>query len=114
MFFGFFCVVAVVFHQRIISDPTERSLKSPALWHRYLLVLYFASLLIMVRCVYRVVEYAQGQTGTLQKHEYFAYVFDAVLMIIIMVAFIIFHPSQVVPDDGESEEVELMYGSLRG
>ncbi|CAG8282700.1 unnamed protein product [Penicillium salamii] len=112
IFFGFFCVVAVMFQQRITQSPTEWSLKTLGLWRRYLLVLYVASLLIMVRCVYRVMEYLQGQTGMLQSHEYFAYIFDALLMFAIMVIFMIFHPRQIVPDEKESDQSGLMYGRL--
>jgi branched-subunit amino acid ABC-type transport system permease component len=76
--------------------------------------LYGASALIMVRCIYRVAEYIQGQSGSLQSHEYFAYIFDTALVFLLMVIFIIFHPSQVVPHDKvELDEQELVYTELR-
>ncbi|OJJ47386.1 hypothetical protein ASPZODRAFT_96396 [Penicilliopsis zonata CBS 506.65] len=110
LFFGFFVIVSLVFHQRITSNPTPASLATSILWQRYLYILYFASLLIMIRCVYRVIEYIQGTTGFLQSHEYFAYLFDTALMFTVTVIFLIFHPSQVVPREGHKilEGTELM------
>lgn len=55
--------------------------------------------MIMIRCIYRVVEYIQGQTGVLKSHEYYAYMFDALLMFQVMIVFIIFHPSQILSRD---------------
>ena len=113
LFFGFFVVVSVIFHKRIIANPTAESLSSTVSWRRYPFVLYFANVMIMVRCIYRVVEYIQGQTGVLQSHEYYAYMFDALLIFQVMVVFVIFHPSQVLSRDAsKSDDTELMYQRL--
>lgn len=115
LFFGFFVVVSLVFHRRITMRPTSASLDTPVNWKRYLMALYFASVLVMIRCIYRVVEYIQGQSGELQSHEYFAYMFDALLMFQVMVVFIVFHPSKVVSrENGKSDEAEMMYWRLGG
>ncbi|KAJ5266486.1 hypothetical protein N7478_009294 [Penicillium angulare] len=108
--FGFFVFVSLIFHRRIVSNPTPASMTVRVNWHRYLIVLYIASAMVMIRCVYRVVEYIQGQTGELQSHEYFAYIFDAALIFLVMVIFMIFHPSQVVSKpEIEGYETEIMY-----
>lgn len=60
-----------------------------------MLVLYFASLLIMIRSVFRVVEYIQGYDGYLLHHEVYLYIFDSVLMFLTMLAFNWCHPSEV-------------------
>jgi hypothetical protein len=70
LFFGLFVVVSVIFHKRTLDNPTSASMTVSVNWNWYLIVLYIASGLIMVRCVYRVVEYVQGQTGVLQSYEY--------------------------------------------
>ena len=64
-------------------------------WKRHLYNLYFASTLIMIRSIFRVAEYIQGNAGYLLSHEVFLYVFDAVLMLLVMVSFNWIHPSQV-------------------
>lgn len=113
LFFGFFIVVSVVFHKRMSSSPTSAALGTSVNGHRYLVVLYAASFFIMIRCLYRVIEYIQGSAGTLQSHEYFAYIFDTTLMILVMIIFVIFHPGQI-SERGQTDldETELMYGRL--
>jgi hypothetical protein len=91
--FGFFVIVAVVFHIRIHKMPTRTSFTLP--WHKHLYVLYGTSSLIMVRSVFRVIEYLQGFNGYLLRHEYYMYIFDALLMFAVMIVFNIFHPKKV-------------------
>ena len=59
-------------------------------------VLYIASRLIMVRSVFRVVEYLQGNNGYFLRHEVYLYIFDAVLMLIAMCLFNWVHPAQIM------------------
>lgn len=49
----------------------------------------------MVRSIFRVVEYLQGFNGYILKHEAFLYIFDASLMLLVMVIFVMIHPSEV-------------------
>lgn len=107
LFFGFFIIVSVVFHRRMLSTPLHAVAETRIPWTRYMMVLYVASALIMVRSIYRVAEYVQGSTGYLQSHEAFIYLFDAALMFGCCLLFNVFHPSKllsgsnrVVEDDG--------------
>ena len=54
-------------------------------------MLYAASGLILVRSIFRVVEYLQGNKGYLISHEIFLYIFDTVLMAAVMVLFAIWY-----------------------
>ncbi|KAJ5721364.1 uncharacterized protein N7483_009298, partial [Penicillium malachiteum] len=113
IFFGFFVVVSVVFHKRMESNPTSAAMSTPVKWQQYMFVLYSASAMIMIRCLYRVIEYIQGSTGFLQSHEYFAYAFDTSLMLIVMLIFLIFHPSQITSQGrAKLDDVELMRGDI--
>ncbi|KAJ5775377.1 uncharacterized protein N7511_000388 [Penicillium nucicola] len=114
LFFGFFVIVSVIFHTRMSGYPTTAALSTKVNWRVYLMVLYTASFLIMVRCIYRVAEYIQGQKGTLQSHEYFAYIFDTALVFLVMVIFAIFHPSQVVQRTKADIDQDVEYTELRG
>ncbi|CAI4233480.1 AMM_1a_G0000080.mRNA.1.CDS.1 [Saccharomyces cerevisiae] len=49
--------------------------------------LLLASVLIMVRSIVRIVEFIQGFDGYIITHEYFIYVFDAVPMFLVVLAF---------------------------
>jgi hypothetical protein len=128
-FFGFFVMVAGLFHWRLVranpsgsfrthasddletsgvtsktavlSEPTHASFSQQRLnindlpWKRHLYALYGSSALILVRSLFRVIEYLQGNSGYLLRHEVFLYVFDAILMLGVMVLFNWIHPSEV-------------------
>lgn len=51
--------------------------------------------MILIRSVFRVIEYLQGNAGYLLRNEVFLYVFDSVLMLAVMVAMNIVHPGQI-------------------
>ena len=96
LFFGLFIIVAGIFNYRLRAVPFFRSKQISVPWQSYLFVLYGASFLIMVRSVFRIVEYVMGQDGFLLDHEIFLYVFDAVLMFCAMVLFNVYHPSRII------------------
>ena len=124
IFFTLFVCVAGDFHRRLIKDVPIKKRYTPAAllrkarhnridtsvpitavlsreavhelpWKRHLYVLYAASALILVRSIFRVIEYIQGNAGYLLSHEVFLYVFDAALMFLVMILFNWVHPSQV-------------------
>ncbi|KAL5352442.1 hypothetical protein ACLOAV_002390 [Pseudogymnoascus australis] len=110
LFFGCFIAVAVHFDIAMHKVPTSRAQSGAVPWRKHLIVLYAASVLVMVRSIFRVVEYLQGFDGYLLSHEYYLYIFDAILMLGVMVMFNVVHPSEVVAlvegEDGE-EGVEV-------
>ncbi|KAH7111516.1 RTA1 like protein-domain-containing protein [Dactylonectria estremocensis] len=91
--FGLFCVLAIIWHRRMRLAPVSPIARiagdSPDFihWEADLWMLYSVSLLIMVRSVFRVVEYCQGHTGYALSHEWTLYVFDAALMFAAAVIF---------------------------
>jgi hypothetical protein len=60
-----------------------------------MVALYTSSILILIRSVFRVVEYIQGEDGYLLSKEVYLYALDAALMVVVMVLFNVFHPSQI-------------------
>ena len=88
-------MTGLIFHYRMLGAPTARALDPNISWKKHLNALYGASVLIMVRSIFRVVEYIQGYDGYLLQHEWYLYVFDAVLMLAVMVLFNVVHPSEV-------------------
>jgi hypothetical protein len=106
-FFGLFLVVTALFHWRINRQPTTRSLDVSVPWRRFILVLYTVCVIILVRCIYRVVEYEEGRGGELQSKEVYYYVFDATLMFIVPVIFSVFPPGQIIGQVRKGEGVEL-------
>ncbi|KAH7401287.1 RTA1 like protein-domain-containing protein [Pyrenochaeta sp. MPI-SDFR-AT-0127] len=81
--FGLFLVVAGVWQRRMNSSGMKGG--SPSFdWARYLTMLYVASVIITVRNLFRVIEYAMGEEGYLLANEWPIYVFDAALMVIVL------------------------------
>ncbi|KAK0448334.1 RTA1 like protein-domain-containing protein [Desarmillaria tabescens] len=98
IWFGGFIFVAGVFHYRMRVVPTVTDKTN---WRRLMHVLYAASTMILVRSVFRVIEFAQGNDGYLMKSEVWIYIFDSVLMAGVITLFNIFHPSSYLRDDGQ-------------
>ena len=96
VFFGFFIVISLVFHRRMLKTPLHAVGDTQLPWTRYMKILYLASCLVMIRSIYRVAEYVQGSDGYLQSEESFVYIFDATLMFLTCVLFNIFHPSGIL------------------
>ncbi|KIW51229.1 hypothetical protein PV05_09971 [Exophiala xenobiotica] len=86
LIFFFFMFVAVKWHWRMrrrISSKNSKPL-SGMRWETGLWVLYIVSVIISVRNVARVVEFAGGSKGYFFTHEWTLYVFDALLMALVL------------------------------
>ncbi|ORY58858.1 RTA1 like protein-domain-containing protein [Pseudomassariella vexata] len=106
LFFGFFMVVTLVFHLRMHKRPTPKSQALNIPWLQLIYVLYAASILIMVRSIFRVAEYAQGQFGKLQSREVYVFVLDGLPMLIVPILLIWFHPSRIVDRDSQLVSID--------
>ena len=109
--FGFFIVVSINFHRRMLTTPMHTLVGSQIPWTRYMKVLYVASSLILTRSIYRVAEYIQGNSGFLQSTEAYVYVFDATLMFVCCLLFNCFHPSEILSKSlptKEGDDLEMM------
>lgn len=91
--FGLFVVTGIVFHMRLRSAPTGNSGKYP--WQKHMFSLYAVSILIFVRSIVRLVEYAQGYDGYILSREWYLYVFDAIPMFFSMMIMNWIHPSEI-------------------
>jgi hypothetical protein len=67
-------------------------------WKNHFRTVFFTASLVLVRSLVRAVEYAQGDEGFIISHEVFIYLFDAAIMWLVMVAFVIVHPSRLLRD----------------
>ncbi|KAK2813371.1 hypothetical protein FQN50_000686 [Emmonsiellopsis sp. PD_5] len=104
VFFSFFVVTSITFHRRIRREKTPLVFQLEAQggmtryrsWESVLWGLYISSVLILIRSIFRLIEYAQGNDGYLISHEVFMYIFDSVLMFMTMVAMNVLHPSVIL------------------
>ncbi|KAJ9490235.1 hypothetical protein VN97_g3032 [Penicillium thymicola] len=90
--FGLFIVTSIVFEVRMRRSPTTETLGERINRMSQLRTLLAVSALILIRNIFRVVEYAAGDDGYPLTHEWMLYVFDSVLMIISMLVWGIWHP----------------------
>ncbi|EEA26719.1 hypothetical protein TMatcc_004996 [Talaromyces marneffei ATCC 18224] len=89
LFFGFFVVVSAVFHWRVKkTTPSGRS-KS---WESIMWALYASCFLILVRSIFRVAEFVEGNDGFIMNREYLLYIFDACLMSLTGIVLAVVYP----------------------
>ncbi|KAE8370391.1 putative RTA1 domain protein [Aspergillus caelatus] len=93
--FGLFGVVAAVFYRRILKSPTSECFNSNVQWESSLHMLFTVSALIMIRSIFRVIEYWSGESAYLLQHEWPMYVFDSVPMLVVMTLFYVRYPSRI-------------------
>ncbi|KAH6896812.1 RTA1 like protein [Thelonectria olida] len=106
--FGFFVVTTVTFQLRMRECPTRESEDPNVPWEARIYMLYAVSGLIMVRSVFRVVEFIMGHDGYLLQHEWPLYLFDCVLMFAVMVIFFVRTPSTRQPIRRSTFELSLL------
>jgi RTA1 like protein len=92
-FFGVFVIAAALFHSRMHKRSTPRGLEVP--WQKHMFALYTVSICILIRSIFRVIEFLQGNNGYLMHNEVFLYIFDAMLMLFVMLCMNWVHPSEI-------------------
>lgn len=95
-FFGFFMITTVVFHARIAKNPTPRSFSVTGPWRRLIYALYASSVLILVRSIFRMVEFGMGNDSVLMSHEVYLLVLDGLLMFAVAAILLWSHPSKTI------------------
>ncbi|KAG1745527.1 RTA-like protein [Suillus paluster] len=63
-------------------------------WGKILWLLVFSSIAYMIRCIYRTVEFAQGNGGYLVTHEIYFYLLDSLPLFIGVCTYIIYWPTK--------------------
>ncbi|KAG9243797.1 RTA1 like protein-domain-containing protein [Calycina marina] len=105
IFFGCFMVCSGLVHMRLNRNPTASSMQSR--WTKHMYMLYIAGVLILIRSLFRVAEFANGRSGPIQSHEFYLYIFDSILMLGVMVGFNIVHPGEIIGRRPQGEGFQL-------
>ncbi|KAJ5215615.1 RTA1 like protein-domain-containing protein [Penicillium cinerascens] len=66
-------------------------------WPALLRVVNLTTILILIRSIYRLVEFTEGVTGYVNTHEWTLYVFDALVIYPCVALFIYWHPGRYLP-----------------
>ena len=96
IFFGLFMVTTAIFHFRIKKQPTTQSFSVTVPWKRLIYVLYFSSTLIMIRSIFRMIEFGAGNASVFMLHEGFLFGLDGALMLIACASFLWYHPGRIL------------------
>ncbi|KAM7204932.1 RTA1 like domain containing protein [Naviculisporaceae sp. PSN 640] len=73
---------------------------APRGWERLLRGVYISSGMILIRCIFRAAEFAEGVDGYSFRHEWLFWVFEAVPMLIAIGVYCFYHPGAVLGRDG--------------
>ncbi|KAM5349126.1 hypothetical protein ACJ41O_008949 [Fusarium nematophilum] len=104
LLFIVFVMCCIVFHRRFRAHLAENGGTTNIPWRSCLHMLYWTSVAILVRNVFRVVEYIMGEDGYLLRREWPMFAFDSVLMVLVMGAFYVWYPSELVPGKGRQQD----------
>lgn len=69
-------------------------------------MLYGVSILIIIRSIFRIVEYLMGTTGYMLEHEWTLDVFDTVPMLIAAAVFWFRYPNNITPRNFDDVQLE--------
>lgn len=95
--FVLFLVTSAIFKQRMDRQPVIPNVNGDVPWRKHLYSMYAISAMILLRSVFRVIEYGLGNDGYLLSNEWPTYVLDALPMFIAMVCFAVWYPSELQP-----------------
>lgn len=87
LFLGFFLCISLVFWQRMSKSSKKHAVPQYGkhAWDKLLKMVLGAAVIIILRCIFRVIEFAQGHSGYLVSHEIYMYIFDAAPMLVVQV-----------------------------
>lgn len=89
--FGIFLCIFVRFHHLAKLYTLH---DAPVGWQKVVLAVYISSIAIMIRCVYRVCEFAEGMNGYAFRTEWLFWVWETIPMLIAIGIFCWNHPSR--------------------
>lgn len=93
LFFGFFMVIEATYYFRLHKAINKTEYNSKVIntdirsfpnrfnnWRTILISLFVCSIFILIRSIYRVIEFTEGNNGYIARHEWFLYIFDSLMM----------------------------------
>ncbi|KAF5609315.1 rta1 domain protein [Fusarium subglutinans] len=96
--FGLFTVSAIRFHfaaRRLSPDFAKDNQEKHGIvkkWQTLLIVVNVSCLLILVRSIYREIDFAGGKDGTTHQKEWYLYVFDTLTILLVVFLYNVFFP----------------------
>lgn len=79
-----------------LQSECDTPIPNPALAKRLLILLYVVMTLVIIRNIYRLVEFSTGVDSVILKHEWYNYVWDAAPMFLALLALNIIYPGKIL------------------
>lgn len=95
LIFAGFMWCCVLFHKKFRAHLAQTGEAVSISWEAVLYMLYATSVVISIRNIFRLVEFIAGHDSYLFLNEWPVYMFDGVLMILVMVGFYNWYPPQL-------------------
>lgn len=93
VFFFFFIVLTILFDVRTRSKKQKFTQGN---WRLLLRVLEVSIILLLIRSVYRFIEYTEGYGGFLMQHELYFLIFDGVMMLLTQLLYNLVYPAKTL------------------
>lgn len=88
-------------------DPNFEHVRSRKLFKCFPYLVFISVVLVFIRCIYRVVELAQGWTGYLISHEVYLFTLDALMIALTAIILLVVHPGVVF--DGKNTMIKVSH-----
>ncbi|KAI9736169.1 MAG: hypothetical protein M1834_001054 [Cirrosporium novae-zelandiae] len=95
--FGFFVLASMRFAFVLRTKLNSLPLPTETNWRFLLTTVNAASATILIRSVYRFLEFVLGVHNTLSDNEVYFYCLDALLIFVVVAAFVCVHPGMFLP-----------------
>ncbi|OBT49803.1 hypothetical protein VE04_10235 [Pseudogymnoascus sp. 24MN13] len=99
---------------KVSTSIQNASLAQSKKWTAFLWSLGSATMLILIRSIYRVAEMAGGYDGELMKDENTFLVFEGVLIVVAVLLLLVFHPGAVLDGFGGTAKSKGLYKTAFG
>lgn len=93
LFFGVFIATIIIFHMRLAKQGSRT--KNIVPWKKHIVALYTTGILILVRSIFRLIEFVESADGPLSRYEWLSYLFDAVMILISCAILNYIHPGEI-------------------
>ncbi|KAF3001073.1 hypothetical protein E8E14_001096 [Neopestalotiopsis sp. 37M] len=94
---------------RFYRQATHAVVAGDAPWKRHVIALAVCVVMVWVRNLVKLIEFAQGFYGFVSQHEAMLYVFDAALMLGVMIIFLVLHPGMLLRRIERSQASQKQY-----
>ncbi|KAF8484081.1 RTA1 like protein-domain-containing protein [Gautieria morchelliformis] len=105
--YALYVVLLAFSHRSILRTAKAANEPRDEPWWRIFHLVYFSSLFIIIRSIYRVVETAEGQDGYLMTHEWCFLAFDSIPLAIGIAVYIFWWPGNALPAPGTLDNPSL-------